>query len=220
MPLMKGTYNYFVEGALRATEPWEVEHVDESHWRVHSERLAGESGVVELDAVIGESVRHFAFSFTPHAESSAAISSEYLIDCEHLLFRPGGVSEWERVGSNKTLFFGLFRLFMGTTIIRIAEAAGKAQVVVPDIRDPGNPETLFQPVVSTRRAWKCPDRVGEYRYQGGEYREPLAVDIAPEGLMRSYRWQPPEGPEWSCELDPGSCRKGWAEGWSRLQEFL
>ncbi len=105
----------------------------------------------------------------------------------------------------------LLRVFAGPVVVATSEPGGR-DVVVPDIRDPGRPATLFAPLVDRRTAELLGEREvvvdgvarggRAYRAVGGAYGERGAEFVVDEGgLLLGYTWDQPRVGAWDVRLD-------------------
>lgn len=135
--------------------------------------------------------------------SGQAVSAEYqLADGRLSWSRNDGSGGDEPIGAGVWLF-PLMRVFTGDLLPVIEAGGGEGEVLLPSIKTPDRPETLFRPLLSTRRAVRLED--GSpccYRYEGGEYEQGALCWLREDGLLERYQWQQGDQFFWEVDLEP------------------
>lgn len=111
------------------------------------------------------------------------------------------------------VFFPLMRYFQGNTILQVATNSYPTSVLVPDINDPGNTQSLLQPIFDERTAEPISkaainlngfnSEATIYKYLSKNYDENSEFWIAPDGLLLDYKFCQSADKTWSVSLEPG-----------------
>lgn len=130
--------------------------------------------------------------------SGQSISAEYDWGDGMLVWSRSDGAGGERQFDEAVWLFPLMRVFTGDVLLALGSRGGEGEVLVPSIKTPDQPETLFLPEVSVRQVSELAP--GCFLYGGGEYEESATCWLDDDGLMQKYRWQQSADQLWTVSL--------------------
>jgi hypothetical protein len=198
-----GTYNYYVDGALTAYEPWTIEHDTSGARRIICVRDASQFGVyLTLNATIAANGdAHYAFALSASATGPVKKSAEYRVEGATTLYRIMPQTDWIRLQPEGAIFFPLMRVFTGEMVRGLVLNGSVSSVIVPSIERLTDIGSVFEPIVSQRSAVAVSRQPYSYDLSGGAYDAPTRLLINQQGLLESYHFTDAKGVLWTCQLD-------------------
>ncbi len=193
----EGRYRYRLNGELTDIhEPWVRYQLPDGGQVIRSSRSDGKSFVLGVKCWVQE--RHtFASLFWANARGYRTVN--YRVNGESMRWNLDGETPAQMQIDQPTQFFPLMRIFSGATLLGLLANGGKGQVLVPSIKSPEQPETLFQPLFSERSVEALGDNT--YHYRGGEYDDAARYTLNELGILQQYSWRQSANQEWTVELD-------------------
>jgi hypothetical protein len=198
-----GTYNYYVDSALTAYEPWSIEFDAAGARRVTCVRDASQFGVyLTLIATIAANAdAHYVFALSTSATAPIKKSAEYRVEGATTSYRIARQTDWICLQPASAIFFPLMRVFTGEMVRGLERKGPKSSVIVPSIDRLADIDSVFEPIVSQRSAVAVSGHPGSYDLSGGAYEAPTRVAINQQGLLESYRFTDAKGAVWTCQLE-------------------
>ena len=197
--IKSGTYLYTMNDVEVVREPWRIESHKDGRRTVTSSRISETFGIqIDLIALETKDVSKYDFTFTDLNAGKPVACGFYKVEPEGVVFRSTEFGEWEPV-SCASYFFPLMRIFTGALVRQVISMGGQADIIVPDIRNPANTETLFKPLKSRREVNADPTQENLFHYLGGHYETAVPVTLNDDGLMMHYTWTTPDGAKWICQ---------------------
>ena len=202
-----GTYIYNRNGEEVVLELWHVRVVKDKR-TVKSKRISKKFGIqIELNAVETDVWSVYDFEFTDLNSGTVTARGYYRVEHQQVYFSHSHKDDWDLVGIHEK-FFPLMRIYTGDLMIQIERAGGVSDVIVPDIRNPADPVSLFKPASSERVVKLDPKIPNLYHYSGGQYKSLIPVTLNERGIMTHYAWIGPNEAKWDCRLDLTCTKKG------------
>lgn len=202
--LARGGYRYWRNGALQpVTEPWSLHRQSDGTLRLQGQRRIDGVPVLDVEADY-TGARCTRLQLRWQAPASAMVrTAHYRLDGAGLHWRFGAGDSLETLAlPDGALLFPLLRAATGPLLGQLGTEP--RNVVLPDLRDPADAEAFLRPLLSERQVridGADDDGLHRLRYVGGEYGEAGAdCALGPEGLLRHYRWDSPQG-VWEVRLE-------------------
>lgn len=196
----EGTYIYTQNGEMRVREPWSITYETPQNRRIVCDRISTEFGIhIHLDASETPLRRDYDFTFTDLNTESVNGAGQYRFETGNMHFRSDPDTPWQIEPMNGRVFFPLMRVFTGDVLRAILASCGRAETIVPYIEDPSQHENLFTPTVSERKVRDLHTNPASFEYEGGQYANPICIELGPHGFLRRYRWQIGDD-HWECAL--------------------
>jgi hypothetical protein len=198
-----GTYNYYVDGALTAHEPWSIHSDSTGTHRVVCVRDASQYGVyLTLNATVStDGYAHYAFALRASATSPIKKSAEYRVEGTTTSYRNMPQTDWKPLEPAGAIFFALMRVFTGEMVRGLVKNGQESSVIVPSIDRLADIDSVFEPIVSQRSAVAVSGHPNSYDLSGGAYEAPTRVVINQQGLLESYHFADAKGAVWTCQLE-------------------
>lgn len=202
--LARGTYRYWRDGALQPiVEPWTLRRGLDGSVLLRGRRQMEGAPLLDIEAdYAGAHCTGMRLRWHP-APPDEPRTAHYRLDGAALHWRFADAARYppQTLPAN-TLLFPLLRAATGPLLSQLDGAP--RTVVLPSLRDPAGSDGFLRPLLSERRALENgvdAEGLRRIRFLGGEYGETGAdCALGPEGLMRHYRWESPNG-VWDVRLE-------------------
>ena len=202
--LARGTYRYWRDGLLQAiVEPWTLRRSLDGGLLLRGRRQMEGAPLLDIEAdYLGARCTGMRLRWHPLPPGESR-TAHYRLDGAALYWRFSEDAEAQvQALPADTLMFPLLRAATGPLLGQFGEAS--RTLVLPSLRDPAGTPGFLRPLLSERRAEAGgvdAEGLRTLRYYGGEYGEAGSdCALGPEGLLRHYRWDSPQG-LWEVRLE-------------------